>query len=147
MSPSTEETIHNPRLLRIALIANGIFSGLSGLTMLIWAGALSRLLGLTPPALLAMVGAGLLIYAGVLGWLVSRQVDLRRYALGVVGLDLLWVLGSAALFLQDPFGLTTGGKWTIVLVADVVGAFAALQAYSIFGPGVWGRRMTDRSPQ
>ncbi|MFQ5695930.1 MAG: hypothetical protein ACE5HB_08070, partial [Terriglobia bacterium] len=53
----------------------------------------------------------------------------------IIALDVLWVAGSFGLLASPPPEMTTGGKWAIGMVADVVGVFAILQFIGL-------RRMT-----
>ncbi len=81
-------------MARRALQGNAIFSGLSGLLLLLGAGAVDSFLGLGSPLALRVVGVGLL------GWAVWLLREAGREALNpqVVRLaivaDVLWVVGT-----------------------------------------------------
>ncbi len=114
--------------LRWILRANGLFSGLGGLACLLGAGSLVAL-GF-PEDLLFSIGVELTIFGTAL-LLFASLADLRKSwargtVLAIVGLDALWVLGSLAVLLS-PGSLTTGGKWTVGLVALAVADFAFFQ--------------------
>ena len=71
------------------------------------------------------MGANLVIFAGLLLWLASRDEISPGLALAVVAADGLWVLGS---WIAMSAGMVTGqGWWTVGIVADVVLLLAILQ--------------------
>ncbi len=112
-------------LLRVALGGNAAFSTLTGVSMLLGAGALASPLGL-PSAALAIVGVGLLPFAGVVAWL-ARAPQRRRVAVLAVSLaDLGWVVGTLVL-LATPYPETGLGRALAVVVALIVAACAAGQ--------------------
>jgi hypothetical protein len=60
-------------LLRPTLVFNGVSTVLCGLALLAAPGTLAELLGVSPPALLAAVGGGLVLYAAGLFWTARRR--------------------------------------------------------------------------
>ncbi len=77
----------------------------------------------------------LILYAVGLVWTAAQTPVPRSLAITAVALDLAWVAGSL-LLVFGPWGLfSTAGRWTVLAVADIVAAFAAVQAY-----GLWKRR-------
>ena len=116
------------KLLRNALLANAAFSGLSGITLLVFSGALGGLIGV-PSNALAVTGAVLLVFAlGLVRNGRRAQVNLAEARLAVVS-DWAWVVGSAVLIALVP--LTAPGRALVVGVAAVVAAFALAQAVGI----------------
>jgi hypothetical protein len=113
-------------LLRRTLRANAIFSGGSGLFLLLAAQPVAGFLGWPEAPALRILGLVLMLYGVELAF-ISRLAPIdRRLAWAAVVLDVLWVLGSVLLLLSNqPF--TAAGKWAVVLVADVVALFAVLQ--------------------
>src|SRR5262245_35040752 len=65
-------------LLRSTLVINGVSTVLCGLVLLAAPGTLAELLGVSAPALLAVVGGGLVLYAAGLLWTARRQPIPRR---------------------------------------------------------------------
>ena len=65
--------IQSSQLLRRALLADAVFSGMSALGLTFGAGALASLLNL-PEALLRETGLFLIAYTALVGWLGTRQV-------------------------------------------------------------------------
>ncbi len=51
--------------------------------------------------------------------------------MAVIVLDVAWVAGSALILLFDLVPLTTAGRWTIALLAEVVALFAILQTIGL----------------
>jgi len=115
----------NSCFLRRSLLANAAFSGLSGLIFVIAAKPIAQRIGLDDSMTLVIVGGSLLFYALGLGHNARRQVvSLTETRVGI-GLDLLWVAGSAVLILAGL--LTTTGNWVTAILADFVLAFAICQ--------------------
>jgi hypothetical protein len=114
------------RLLRRALRANAVFSLLSGGFMLVADGLVAAILGAyTALGPIHFVGLNLVVFAGLLFWLASRDTIPAKAGLAVVGADLLWVLGSWGAM---GAGWVTGqGWWAVAAVADVVLLFAIVQ--------------------
>ena len=123
------------QVLRLALRGNGSFSLLSGLILAAAARPVSVLLGVEPPAILLILGIVLIIYGIDLFWVASRPEIDTRLATAAVVLDVLWVLGSAALLLTGLVSLTAAGVWAVIIVADIVALFAIWQGY-----GLWRMR-------
>lgn len=115
-------------LLRRALQGNAAFSTVSGLAFIFAAKPLAAFLGPVPPAALVGTGLGLLAFAaGLLRNSLRTDISRVEAWLAVAG-DLLWVVGSGtAVMSANVLGLTRGGTWAVVLVADVVLLFAVLQ--------------------
>ena len=116
-------------LLRKALMGNALFSTLSGLTILFAQSWVLRILGLAQTVNLLILGIGLLLFAATLVINARRQQVKISDAWIAVWADLVWVLGSYALIFVMPF--STGGKWVVGVVAELVLVFAVLQFVGI----------------
>jgi len=112
-------------LLRSTLVINGISTVLCGVALLAAPGALAELLGVSPPALLAVVGGGLVLYAAGLFWTARRHPIPDAAAWTAIVLDLGWVIGSVAVI--EVGILTRIGTGLVALVAAGVLTFAVLQ--------------------
>jgi Flp pilus assembly protein protease CpaA len=112
-------------LLRSTLVINGVSTALCGLALLLAPAALADLLGVSPPALLAAVGAGLVLYASGLFLTARRSPIPGPAAWAAIVLDLGWVVGSVAVV--ELGILTSLGTGLVTLVAGVVLIFAVLQ--------------------
>ncbi|MEM7356590.1 MAG: hypothetical protein AAF657_37590 [Acidobacteriota bacterium] len=124
MHPTRSET-----LLRRALSANAAFSGLCGILCVVAASSIAQLTGL-PKAEVFAFGVNLEVFAALLIFLVTRRDLSRGWAralvMAVIAMDVLWVIGSAAILLTAS-PLTTAGKWIVFAVAAVVGDLAFFQ--------------------
>jgi len=118
---------NNDNLLRNALRGNGVFSGISGLILIGDAGPIAAFMGIGYTLPFIVVGVGLLLHAANL--LINTAQRPVSKALGwfaIVG-DAVWVVASIIILMTDAFALTSGGKWTLMIVADIVLIFAIVQ--------------------
>jgi hypothetical protein len=112
-------------LLKKALTGNAVFSVVSGVAILFANRWLVKFLGLPDNVSLALLGISLVVYAMLL-WLNARKAKIKIAGAWVaIVMDVVWVIGSYALIVVVPF--STGGKWVVALVAELVLAFAVLQ--------------------
>lgn len=113
------------RLLRNALRANAVFSGLCGLSGALATGAIAASLG-PPPVVVMSQGIMLIGFSVALFWLASRTEISLKLALTVVVLDLLWVATTAAPLLASG-ELTSVGVPVVLGLAVIVLGFAYFQ--------------------
>ena len=122
-------------LLRRALFANAVFSGLSGTLCALTSGAVSRVVGIAPAEVFAL-GVNLEVFAALLVVLATRRDFgrgwVRSLIMAVIAMDVLWVIGSAAVLLS-PSPLTTAGRWIVLAVALVVADIAYFQLRGFLG--------------
>lgn len=114
-----------------ALWANVALSGACGLTLLVGGRALAPTLG-ADGWLLTALGAGLLVFAADISWLVARRP--RHLAVGahlVSSADAAWVAGAVALLALAPSALTRAGRWALAEVTVAVAAVAAAQVVGL----------------
>ena len=119
----------NTNFLRRALQANGTFSAVSGIVLIVAAEPISHLLGLSWPSMLIGIGAVLLVYAAGLFRNAFQQSISHVEVWVAVVLDGAWVVGSGLLILTGMLSVT--GNWLVALVADIVLVFAILQFYGL----------------
>src|ERR1700674_4412396 len=113
------------QLLRRALLANSLFSTISGLVLVIAQRWAVRLLGLPETINLITLGISLLLFAAILVVFARKKpIKLLDGWIAVV-LDAAWVIGSYPLLFVVPF--STSGKWVVGIVAEVVMVFALVQ--------------------
>ena len=122
---------HSPTLLRRALLGNSIFSTLSGLFFLLDAAPIATFLGLDMPIMIRVLGVNLLVFAAIVYKVATAQPINRTLASIIVALDAAWVIGSIVFIFGNLLPLTTGGKWGIAIVADIVTCFAIAQYIGI----------------
>jgi hypothetical protein len=112
-------------MLRKALVVNALFSTISGLTILFAQRWVLGILGLPTSINLAILGVALIFFAATLV-INARKTKLKTADAWVaVLMDLAWVVGSFVLVFVVPF--STGGKWVVGGVSEVVLLFAVLQ--------------------
>ena len=131
MSTQIVQTVTESKLLRYALRGNGIFSAISGATLLVAAKPLATFMGLDWPLALTITGIILLPYGALLLWVATQAEIDRGFAKTAVLLDALWVIGSIILLLTNWLNLSTAGNWTVALLAESVLTFAILQAVGL----------------
>ena len=118
--------IQPSQLLRRALLADAIFSGVSAVGLTLGAGAFAALLNL-PEALLRESGLFLIAYTALVGWLGTRaSVPKALVVLVVVG-NAAWTLASIALLFSGAVSPNLLGELVVVAQAIVTGVFAELQ--------------------
>jgi hypothetical protein len=118
--------IQPSQLLRRALLADAIFSGVSAVGLTLGAGAFAALLNL-PEALLRESGLFLIAYTALVGWLGTRaSVPKALVVLVVVG-NAAWTLASIALLFSGVVSPNLLGELVVVAQAIATGVFAELQ--------------------
>lgn len=114
------------QFLRRVLLGNTLFSALIGVFLIVDAALVASMLHV-PGRILTVLGVLIVLAALEMVWFATRpQLDLRFVKL-ILALDCAWVLVSIVLLLTELLPLTTGGKWTIGVVADIVALFALLE--------------------
>jgi len=118
--------IHSSTLLRRALLADAVFSGVSALAMTLDAGVLAPLLQL-PEALLRETGLFLIAYTALVGWLATRPAIPKALVVLVVAGNGAWTLASFVLLLSGAVSPNVLGEIVVVAQALATGIFAELQ--------------------
>ena len=131
-------TADDSKLLFNALGANGIFSGISGLTMVFASQAIAEFLGIAQRRFIFELGIMLIAFGAMLIFYYWRKRVPTASAIAITILDLGWVIGSAALVLAMPDVFSTAGIVAVIGIAVIVLTFFDLQAYAI-----WRARQTD----
>lgn len=117
----------NNNLIHKALQANGIFSGISGLMTLLGATMLVQFFGAGTALFFIVLGAGLIFHAVTL-YMNTRTQNVNRYfAWYAIAGDIAWVLATALILLTNAFDLSSGGKWLLLIIGDIVLIFAIVQ--------------------
>lgn len=116
----------NAHFLRRALVADSLISTASGLIFIFAAAPVAAFMGIADPLVATLLGIGMAIY-GVLVGRESRQTltSMTGYVIGT--LNLIFVILCALILVADAFGLTTSGRWAILMGADIVLVLAVLQ--------------------
>ncbi len=104
--------------LQKALQYNAIFSGISGVLLILCHQWLAEIFALSNSTAFWVVGIALVFFAGTIVYEISKQ---RRWAvLWIITQDFLWVIGSLILLTINPFGISTTGNMMIGGVALIV---------------------------
>lgn len=117
--------------LPAVLLANAIFSSVSGIGFVLVPATAATFVGLLRPEDVRGIGVQLLVFAAIVAWIRHRLPHSRRWVRAIIGGDCLWVVGSIVLVLARPAGLTGAGIWAILVVATIVATFAAAQAMAL----------------
>ena len=112
-------------LLKQTLLVNGLATAMTGIAALVGAPWLPSLLGPASPATLAIIGAGLIVFAGVLLSQARRETIDPRVAWTIAVMDVAWVVASVAV--METGLLTIIGNVVVAAVAAVVLVFAILE--------------------
>jgi len=118
--------INPSSLLRRALIADAVFSGVAALGFTFGAGAFAPLFSL-PEVFLREVGLFLIAYAAFVGWLGTRQ-SMMKVLVGIVIVgNAAWTLASIVLLFSGAVSPNLLGMAMVVAQAIATGVFAELQ--------------------
>jgi len=112
--------------LRRVLVLDGAVSGACGLSMVLGAATLQRVLGI-PAALLASVGLGLLPFAVLLFYLSSRDRFSPSSVRALIAGNVLWVAASVTLLLSRWIEPTTLGSAFVIVQAVAVAVLAEME--------------------
>lgn len=117
-------------LLADAVSWNTIFSGATGIILLAGGSVLDARLGVDA-WMLTGLGAGLLLFAGMLVWLLAAPRRLAAGARFVVAADVAWVVGAALVLAAAPSVLSPAGRAALALVTAVVAVIAVVQVLGL----------------
>jgi hypothetical protein len=112
---------------RRVLWGNAIFSGVSGGLFSLASTIVAAFLGVDAPLAVTIIGIGLLAYAALIVWYVTRPTISWVIVLCAAIADTVWVLLSVALLVTNVITLSSAGVWAVVVVALIVGGFAVAQ--------------------
>jgi uncharacterized protein YndB with AHSA1/START domain len=118
-------------LLKTSLLANAVFSALSGGFFIVRSSVITATLGWFSPWLIIGLGLGLFGFSLVVLW-AATHLNINRVKM-IILMDLAWVIGSA-IFLMTPW-IEAGAFWIIIL-AIVVAALAYLQYQGLQQSGI-----------
>lgn len=122
------QTKPQPRtLLHKILLVDSLSSGAAGITFILASGPLAALMGIANPLALVIVGILFVVFAAAVYYTASREVISRRAAWLIFELNVAYIIGSAMILLTDAFGLSTEGRWLVLILADLVTVFAIVE--------------------
>jgi hypothetical protein len=125
---SAAQSKPQPRtLLHKIFLIDSLSSGAAGIAFIIVSGPLSAFLGVANPLALVIIGVLFVVFAAAVYSAASREVINRRAAWIIFELNVAYVIGSAIILLTDAFGLSTEGRWLVLILADLVTVFAIVE--------------------
>jgi hypothetical protein len=107
------------------LLADGVTSGVTGVGLVVMPARVAGLIGAPSAALVAVIGAALILFGAALVWRATRTVPGRGETILIASLNLAWVVASAAVVVAG--GLSPLGTWAVVVVGIVVVGFAMFE--------------------
>jgi hypothetical protein len=118
--------IQPSQLLRRALLADAVFSGIAAVLLTIGAGALTPLLAL-PETLLRETGLFLIAYTVLVSWLGTRSSLPKLLVMIVIAGNAAWTVGSVGLLFSGAVTPNLLGEIFVAAQAIATGVFAELQ--------------------
>ena len=119
------------KTLKMALLANAVFSTLSGLTFIVAGQVVANLVGIGLPIVYQLIGVGLLGFAAYVAWTATRHSINTYAALQISLADFVWVLGTVVVIMVMFQSLNSSGIVALLSVASIVLVFALLQLKGI----------------
>ena len=113
--------------LKHVLTANGAFSLVSGMALILIPGVIAEWMGVLVPRNLQFVGIGLVLFAGTVLHTAFKSPESKAKVRAIIVQDWAWVLGSIIVLAFQAWGLTNLGYWLIAGVAFIVADFAYFQ--------------------
>lgn len=132
---ATQTAIQNitsgSNLLRLSLRADGAFTALAGLDLIIWATPIASFMGIDAPLALEVLGGILVLCGAIMLWMAAQPRIDRRFAFTNVLVNDAWVAASVLLLLTNWISFSSEGKWVVGLVAALVAVFGSLEFYGL----------------
>jgi hypothetical protein len=107
-----------------AVDIDGIFCVLSGLLFLLDANGVSQFMGVQSSTVIGVLGLGVFLYGVGLLYDVHKGKVNGQLLKVAIGLDIVWIVVSVIMLIAAPAALNTEGRWTVLILADIVGTFA-----------------------
>ena len=115
--------------LQKALSINAIFSGVTGLGLILFHKSIANLFNIGESSIFWIVGIGLVFFALTIILEIKKQ---RRLAIiWIIIQDFIWVIGSVILLILRPFNISNTGNNTIAIIALVVLFMAINQSIAL----------------
>lgn len=125
--PATRTTRPARTLLHRVFLVNSLSSAIAGIAFVVASNPIANLIGVANPLAVLVIGVGLLLFAAGVFYVVSQPTINRRAAWLIFELDVIWIVSSAIILLTDAFGLSTAGRWLVLILADMVVIFAIIE--------------------
>lgn len=111
--------------MKKALGINAIFSGLSGVSLMLFDERMAELFETTALTPFWLIGILLLIFSSTIIWEMKRRNPI--VILWIITQDMLWVIGSAVILIWKPFIISNEGYGIIAVTAVIVFIMAVNQ--------------------
>lgn len=119
---------NQPRtLLHKILLVDSLSAGAAGIAFVVASGPLANFMGVANPLALVMIGILFVVFAAAVYAVAARESISRRAAWIIFALNVIYVVGSGIILLTDAFGLSTEGRWLVLILADLVTVFAIVE--------------------
>lgn len=115
--------------LQKSLLLNGLFSGTSGLTLILLNNQIASLFETNNSIVFVVIGFALLFFASTIIYETIKQRPIG--VLWIVIQDYLWVAGSIIILIINPFQISTAGNLLITLIALIVLFMGIIQANAL----------------
>lgn len=112
---------------RFALLLDATTALPSAVLLIVGARPIRDFLGIGSAEPLVILSVVFALYAALLLLAANRHPVARRSVLMPAILNTVWVIGSITMLVSGTPAFSTGGKWAVALVADIVGIIAVLQ--------------------
>jgi len=115
------------RELKKYLLINSAFSGLSELALVFISDHINTLFNIDNTIVLPAIGINLLVFSLIVYYVAVKQLKRNSLVTLISALDLLWVIGSAAIILFQLFNLSSAGYIIIGVVAIWIAFLGSMQ--------------------
>jgi hypothetical protein len=106
------------KTLKGALLINALFSGISGILLILFYPSLAKIFEVENQTIFWVVGLLLVYFSGTILFEVKKQ---RKIAVAwIIIQDFVWVIGSLIILVFRPFSISENGEYIIVLIAIIV---------------------------
>lgn len=122
--------MQNASLLKTSLYADTIFTAVSGLGLVIFNATITNFLGWSIAWIVPTLGIVFMLFAVYLFMAAKASPPNTFIVKTIIAVAVLWVVESAVLLFlpaTNPLALSTGGKWSAVILADIVFLFGLTQ--------------------
>ncbi|WP_353779100.1 hypothetical protein [Winogradskyella sp. 3972H.M.0a.05] len=115
--------------LQKALTINAIFSGLSGVILVITSTYIAQLFKVENNTPFWIIGLALIFFSGTIVYEIKRLKP--SGVLSIIIQDIIWVIGSIVLLMFQPFEISKTGNAIIAIIAFIVLLMAIHQAVAL----------------
>jgi predicted lipid-binding transport protein (Tim44 family) len=114
---------HTSTAAQWAVEADGIFCILTGALFLLDANAVSQFMGVQSSTVIGVLGGITLLYGLGLLYDVFKGLVNARLLQVLMSLDFVGTIATIIFLIAAPTALSTEGRWTVLILADVMAAF------------------------